>query len=327
MERNHRLYWVDNLRFFAMLCVLIGHSCHPFPNSPIMPSIDFCIVTFNMYLFFYLSGYVSYKRYETIDNIGKVVRQVWNNVNRILLPAYAAALVVPAAYMLCKGSWIGLTMPYWFLLSIFCLISVFAICRWLSLVSRCEWLGNIIFVTVILLLSFYKTNGLNWTSEFPLVFLFGYYDRKHDILKKVYSRVNDGMIWVVLAIYFLSLCLYRGHNFYLMTIFDSLPNTVVWFCYRQVVAVIALFLLVRACRKFYDHSIRFITYFGTKTIAIYTVSVAIQETLQPFILTTENGIDVLWKCLSFFVSYSAITFVIVRSLDTNRITRRLFLGE
>lgn len=59
MKEKKKLLWIDNLRGFLILLVILGH-CIQNTNSNYQSDILFCyIYSFHMPLFIFVSGYVS----------------------------------------------------------------------------------------------------------------------------------------------------------------------------------------------------------------------------------------------------------------------------
>jgi fucose 4-O-acetylase-like acetyltransferase len=61
-----RISWIDNAKFIAILCVVIGHAFSLINGFRGYDEINLFIVIFNMPLFALLSGITSYK--ITLEN-------------------------------------------------------------------------------------------------------------------------------------------------------------------------------------------------------------------------------------------------------------------
>lgn len=125
---NNRILWIDNVRFFAIACVVFGHVLGFLTNHEIVgyEVVQGVIVSFNMPLFFVLSGFCSGKQVCTLSDAMSLWRYVKKVTIRILLPSYIFSIVT---YLL--GLSEGWLSSYWFLPVLWRLLVVFSIISFL----------------------------------------------------------------------------------------------------------------------------------------------------------------------------------------------------
>lgn len=75
MEKDLRVEWIDIIKGIAIILVVIGHACIPAYcnlNKNVL-YIYLFINSINMPIFFYLSGYIFFKKYDKIKNTFKYI--------------------------------------------------------------------------------------------------------------------------------------------------------------------------------------------------------------------------------------------------------------
>lgn len=88
VEINNRIYWLDNLKFFAILCVVVGHCCSFFEygvSVPYLSELNDFVDVFNMPLFMLISGFLSFNSLKSLNtnmHLEKRVLKVADNVAR-----------------------------------------------------------------------------------------------------------------------------------------------------------------------------------------------------------------------------------------------------
>jgi len=110
---TNRIAWIDNARFFAMLCVILYHSSQLVTNEYYYAG--WIIESFNMALFFFLSGLTSYRSIENVETFKDWFDFFKKKFMRIMLPCMFVSLLV--FQKLCS---------FWFLLTLFYYLMAFA---------------------------------------------------------------------------------------------------------------------------------------------------------------------------------------------------------
>lgn len=78
--------WIDNVRMFAMVCVMLGHTWHLI-DCPLPLWLNDFILAFNMPLFVLLSGFVVVKSLKRINTWTDFIGYVYKIAMRIMIPA------------------------------------------------------------------------------------------------------------------------------------------------------------------------------------------------------------------------------------------------
>ena len=95
VSRGSRIAWIDNIRLFAILCVIFGH-CWYLGDPNALGGYEVAgyhfqklfIVSFNMPLFVFLSGYCAYNGITSIKSFDSLV-SYWKKIAmRIAIPTF-----------------------------------------------------------------------------------------------------------------------------------------------------------------------------------------------------------------------------------------------
>lgn len=202
-----RIAWIDNLRGFAMLLILLGHSYPPH-------DLKMLIYSFHVPLFFFLSGYL-YKERNVVDVIK-------HKTKTLLKPYFITALIsLPFGFIIYKlieknltalfynffylnGS-VGWNAPIWFLIVLFWVEVGFAC---LSKIKTSSWFTlalTIIAGYVLYIKHIFLPFGLSiaiW--ELPFYEL-GYITKKGHLLnsfsiKIISSRISGALLVIISGI-------------------------------------------------------------------------------------------------------------------------------
>lgn len=96
-----RTVWVDNVRMFAMVCVMLGHTWRLI-DCPLPLWLSDFILAFNMPLFVLLSGFVAVKSLKRIDTWTDFIDYVYKIAMRIMIPAVIFSSTINALLHLAK---------------------------------------------------------------------------------------------------------------------------------------------------------------------------------------------------------------------------------
>lgn len=210
-----RIAWVDALKGFAILMVVLGHILQRFYSDDTL-AVRF-IYSFHVPLFMFLSGYVSYKIFA------------WNSLEKrfwqLIVPFFSAIVLDYLIYHISQLS-IGGLCDYivsiilrpdkglWFLWALFFINILFVGCRKVasavSVDERIVVLGAAGILNLVELLTRFELFGYHWIAWYFIFFAIGAYWRIFD--QKDRSRL-DRSILIVSAILFPILAgFFRMHN-------------------------------------------------------------------------------------------------------------------
>lgn len=253
---TNRIAWIDNARFFAMLCVILYHSSQLVTNEYYYAG--WIIESFNMALFFFLSGLTSYRSIENVETFKDWFDFFKKKFIRIMLPCMFVSLLV--FQKLCS---------FWFLLTLFYYLMAFAsfnlLCSLLKISKNWAFL-------LFSLLVFINMPVIGNNQEFILILAFGLYLSKIKIVEKIDSILpHNKSLWAIVggfAIWLMLLPFYK--SFYLNKFYDLLANhTFYLFGVRQVIEfsfAIACCLLFKEC---FDKMTKFTVWGGANSWYVY----------------------------------------------------------
>lgn len=314
----NRILWVDALKSFAIIIVVLGHCLQEIDATSILYKY---IYAFHMPLFMTISGYCSYKPSVFFTNIGKRFFQ-------LVIPFFAW----PMVWYVVKMDFSGVADYYmhlplnpdtglWFLYVLF-LISLVdfvrsktsCVIRATHLVKDSKKLDQYVYElsivgTIILLLILYWTYkhvGLpgNWISFVALYYpyyMLGCMMRKHNerLKKHLWWLGSIGMIVYFLGTYFLE---------------DRICQP-----FLALGGIMSAFLIFRKwCNRKMP---RLVLFTGMSTLGIYAVHQPIIHYVM-HIIRTPLWTDII---LTFVLTY-IISIVVVRILKMSKLTRFLLLG-
>ena len=245
INKKERIAWIDNVRFFAMLCVILYHSSALVVNEYYYAG--WIIESFNMALFFFLSGLTSYNSIGRIESIKDWFDFFKKKFIRIMLPCLFVSLLVfqkPCAF--------------WFLLTLFYYLIAFAsfhcLCSLLN-ISR-----NWAFLSFSFLL-FVNMPVVGNNQEFILIFAFGLFLSKNKIIRQLSDFPHNKTLWAIIGgftLWVLLLPFYK--SFYLNKFYNLLYNhTLYLFGVRQVIE----FSFAIACCFLFKESFNKLSKFST----------------------------------------------------------------
>ena len=141
--------WIDNVKAFAILCVIIGHSIGLLADKPnSMQLAGSWIVAFNMPLFVLMAGWTAQRGFERIVNWSSLLVFFEKLVERLVIPS----VVFSALYPIARGEF--LSRHLW--LIYFSLIVIYYLSKRIKDVIPGRWLFPIraFLVAALVVLSF-----------------------------------------------------------------------------------------------------------------------------------------------------------------------------
>lgn len=323
MTKNHRIPWIDNVKFLAIWCVIFGHFngqifTHGRPGFDI---INLFIVIFNMPLFVFMSGYSNYKSLKKLDGLKSLWNYLVKTFERIILPCIIPCIIV---YLIRPDMEYVDFKHYWFLVMLSVIqISIGCIFFVTNKFHHGDILGWFVFIIAMVCLNRYSTSELCW------YYLYGGVVKFLEIKgSDVFKSINNFYLLFPLLFILIIFNFVFRYQFYTNTIFSMYLDGVfyLWllrmFCACCLIYVIIY--LVKKCSVQYN----FISYMGSKTLGLYIWSGVVLDICYRYHVIL-NGDNLFSWITTIFVSFLAVllTMAIIKILELNRIMNFLFFGK
>lgn len=254
---TNRIDWIDSLRGFAILLVIIGHLIQFNYQTSIRNDIFNIIYSFHMPLFFFISGIcVSYSK--EIKNFSDLGKYGLKKFLQLIVPSIIWSVLIPLFFKKSLESFLNIESisSFWFLNILFTTYVTWGIYQYIGYKSKNRKYVNIatFLIWCILFAIDFKRISLMYLALFA--FGYFYYTTNYSILKNKY-------ILSILAIVFF---LYCGR-------FEYGTNTVsqanrIWLEFPlSIIASILLAELFKSTSKGKLYSL--LNYIGKYTLGIY----------------------------------------------------------
>lgn len=279
VKNNHsskvRVAWVDNLRAFAIFTVVIYHvvSMLSGKNLPGYDAFKGTIASFNMPIFFAISGYLSAnKLVNTKHSLKDVFKTVKTWLLHLLLPAYVfTILIIPLDREVVHNP----TIYFWFLHSLFRLYLIIYFANLgLSFFIRNKTHRFVLTIILAYIISYIVGN---MSFEFTTYLLFGIIIKQ----KKIIDRINILHSLIFLLVGTLLVLEVWDHSMYEYKAKSLLASAPLMFLARQSCGISLSIAFIGIFKELYNNNTIF-TALGTMTMGIYLI----HDLLIEFVLNT-----------------------------------------
>lgn len=312
MQEQKRLLWLDNLRGFSILLVVLGHAIQyfgiDFDNNPFANFI----YSFHMPLFMCVSGFASYSVHPHKNVLRKRVIQllfpyiIWGGVICCITGARLLYILITNPY-------------YWFLVILLLIIVLNNICQYVS--SRLKITPEItslicfIFILIPQYFGLYHILSLRLLYFHFFFYSLGYYQRKHfELISNVFSKQAYK---IMLAILFVVISVFYKRN--AAPAFWMLPPSTYFF----VSGLVGSFALVILFKSFCDKKNFVISFFGTNTLGIYVIHFVFCELLKPYKDTLYSALSPTSVVVGIWIILSVVSVFFSWLLAKNEYTALL----
>ena len=308
---SKRILWVDNLRGFLILLVVLGHtiqySMPGFYNSHVFNYI----YSFHMPLFFVVSGFVSYKPCE---------RVFWGGIKRRCAQLLIPYLIWTLFFCLVSGTSLirgYFESPvYWFLIILFFISILITACQRLSfrLKIKPEWICGALAIVLFGIVSVLKPSILSLGILHVHFFFFtlGWFMRKYENgIVRFWMMFPAGIATAALGWFY-----HMGATPFGLA---SVPPSI-YFLFSGFAGTV---FFVTLFKRFANVSMDFFSHIGRLTLGIYVIHIIIcgfaTNWMQQFVAVNGNIVGVTL----LFVLISVATIVVSMLLERSKVTRRL----
>ena len=234
--KKERIAWIDNIKLFAILCVVLYHSCALVANEKYY--VGWVIETFNMALFFFLSGLTSYGSVGRIVGFKDLVDFGKKKFLRIMLPCMFVSLLV-----------FQKPCSFWFLLTLFYYLMAFAVCHYVCKLTKISENWAFLLFLSLLLVNVPKVGN---DQEFVIPFALGMLCSKQGVIERLKQVSHKRMVWAIVGGFSIWLLLIPFYQSFYLNQLDALwcNHSLYVFGIRQV---IELSFAVACCLLFMEY--------------------------------------------------------------------------
>lgn len=314
MKNRERIAWIDNAKFLAIICVILYHSSALVTNE--MYYLGWIIETFNMALFFFLSGLTGYHSIGKIENFKNLVEFIKKKALRIMLPCIFVSLLI-----------FQKPCSFWFLLTLFYYFVAFATLHYLC---RTVKLSDICAFPMFLLLLLVDVPKVGNDQEFVLTFAVGLYLSKIRIIDRLSNAPKNIIRWAIVGGFALWLALMPFYeSFYLNKFYDLMGNNTLYlFAIRQM---IELSFAIACCLLFMEKfgALTKFSKWGGETLGMYIIHVTILTIMDNhhWAIDAHGNLWGNFLEIAGFINLTIVTMLIVKLLSRWKWTNYLVLGH
>lgn len=328
---KNRLIWIDKLKGFLIILVIVGHSiANIIGNTAANNDYLWCLIySFHMPAFIAVSGYLQYR--PNSMNRQPIGPQIRRRFSQLLVPFF----VWSAAYFAVRGrieSFLNcIIMPnstFWFLWALFFICVIFAVFDELSykLKVRHEIAmggASVLFAFILIMLKDIHELGIQYVLYYFIFYIIGYYIHKYDLTtKRAMPLLLLSAIWFLLASY------WRPHILPSFVPLTGGSATMLRFVYKFVVALVAVVAMLSIAPRIMNGNNvagMVLTWLGKFSLGIYVIHLTFIDCLETSIRGIVCGENerIFLLCILLL----AFSSVVIWLLNKNRWTARILLGK
>lgn len=332
-----RLKYLDFIKGFAILLVVLGHVIQFSDNSFDNNILFRYIYSFHMPLFMFTSGFASCKQKNPYFIVNKTISyhiplkdglfQIKKRLLQLLLPFFAWFIIGEFVhwrfepiqlYRLVMNPEVGL----WFL---WCLFFIFTMFTMIHMLVRKNHLLFMILAAIILFgmtgIFDIKIFGLKLIAYYNMFYLMGYFIRSN---LTCITPILMKYVWLFLLLFIVLAYFWRRQE---MPSFMDVDSYLIRTLYKIVVACMGIFATFALSLKYVmqDNSakyMRILLHLGTITLGVYACHFLV---ISP-VLLIFSGLWYPLKLVLAFILVTTLSYTIVRILSLNRYTAFILLG-
>lgn len=306
---SNRILWVDNLKGFLILLVVLGHtiqySMQAFDSSHVFNYI----YSFHMPLFFLISGFVSYKSSLSSTILGGAKKRGV----QLLLPYvfWGILFCILTGMTIERGLFVS--PVFWFLILLFFISVLMSVCQWVS--SRIGWKSEVVCCIMVILLfviqGLFKPNFLSLHILHIHFFFYtiGWYLRKYEAKMLMnWMLIPSAVGFAVLGWFY-----QRGA---MPSSLSIIPPSI----YFLASGIVGSWCFLLLFRRYINMSLPLLGCIGRLTLGIYVihlVACGYCETIMKSLTENSGGV---WGVTTLFVVISIVTILISFLLSKSKYT-------
>jgi fucose 4-O-acetylase-like acetyltransferase len=328
MAVKERIVWIDEVKGFAILLMVMGHAvAWNYRDSSVLqggPPIYNFIYSFHMHLLFFISAYTSYK--AEICSFAKTIHRIIEKFERLMLPYFLTGFLL----FITRG-----TYGYWFLLTLFEFYSVYYLLSWLSQIVNKK--QNVLLECSIYIIPWVIATFLFKVHNFQMLnpmdigkfytyypfFTLGVFSSKYKLIEKL----NDLFFSVALILFSVMFIINNKFLF-------GFPVSYVFHNVIPLCAIIMCVYLFKKKDTGHEKIQSMFSYLGKNTLGIYMFHICFVAQIYEigdFILAQNNVLTrMLLELILSLVNASiaiVLSLISIKILHASRILSYLLLGE
>lgn len=335
LNAGNRLVWVDSLKGWLMILVILGHSIQSvMPEGCYNNHVWNLIYSFHMPAFMALSGWLTFRGANNVD-CKKFLQTTLRRARQLLVPFLLWSLL--SAIFFKKASisaFLNMIVypdtSFWFLWVLFWISFIFKGTQLLSRLFKINENILIIFACLLLIglmvLTDTRVFGFQFISYYFLFFSVGYFVHKWNLADmKSFIVMLLVVLWAILGWFWSmhSLPSWFPHV-------KHIPASLLQYAYRGLTAIIAVVAILCSSHAMFNKSGKFnlwMAKLGNVSLGLYTVHLLLISTIAKLIMRILPGAsDIAYVAIVFAVAFAS-AYLIVILLSKNKFTGRLLLGK
>lgn len=304
------------MKLFAILCVILYHSSALVINEYYYAG--WIIETFNMALFFFLSGLTSYHSIGKINSFKSWFDFSKKKFIRIMLPCLFVSLLV-----------FQRPCSFWFLLTLFYYLIAFATFHYICTFFKISPNWAFLLFGLLILIDVPKMGN---DQEFIISFAAGLFLSKIGIIDRLSGVPKNKVIWAIIGGFTIWLLLLPFYQSFYLNQFNALlrNHTLYVFGIRQI---IELSFAVACCLLFmyYINKQTKYSWMGGATLGMYIIHVTILTLLDAdhlnWAIDAKGHIWGNFAEIAGFLILTIVTILLVKLLEKWKWTNFLILGN
>lgn len=333
-----RLVWVDSLKGWLMLLVVMGHAIQYCMNDG---ECDFnyfwnLIYSFHMPAFMALSGFVNY-RANTPPRYDSYITLCKRRTRQLLVPFFLWSVIkwlIDGSFCLVELVHITFSSGgfFWFLWALWVISIIFILgnmlSKFLDIKQQITDVAIMLALIMVMVLGDVRIFGFQYISYYFVFYIIGYYCNKYNklfITNNIWHLVLGSLVWLLMASF------WNMHHlpFFLQCI-PYVPETILLYAYRFVTAFIGIYVVLNIGHRFLNTSVAFnarIAHIGQISLGLYVVHLVLIISLSKWLAIVLSPYPLPIIIVISFTLTSCIAISIVEILLRSDITAKLLLGK
>ena len=334
MSDKKRLIWIDSLKGWLMILVILGHAIQSsLGDACFHHHVWNIIYSFHMPAFMAISGWFAFSVTSKSINVGALCKR---RFNQLMVPYLSWSLlryVVSTDYSIENLSRIIIAPDsyFWFLWVLFWIKIIFILNQKIAEKYHMDEIIPIGITCMVLLGIMAGLNlrvfGFQFLAYYYLFYFLGYAMRRFNKLQLTGkpSMICLGLLWTILAWF------WNMHELPVwMPRIPHCPTSLLQYTYRGVTATLAIVVIVGVARKVLNSSNRFnrfIQEIGILSLGIYTCHLTLMDYIIKSLrfINPSDSKEIL--IILGFTICGFLSWVIVNLLKKNKIAAHFFLGK